>query len=190
MTSVKKQLKYFDNLYLKTLANSSCGLKGGKGLESKRQEGSKPPKRLDLTTLMNSRELERNSIMTTRYCERSLSISRHGDRRVTFSEVVSEPSLISLFHLTSHLANLAIHEIYRDFIHNSLYNPFYGYFSIHAKVASIPHSPPSPSISATANANNGKTSTALFDFNQIKSNDDFLLSLSNLYNTRMLGVEL
>lgn len=69
MASGKKQLKYFDNLYLKTLVNSSTGLKGGKGLESKRQEGSNPPKRLDLTALMNARELERNSIMNTRYCE-------------------------------------------------------------------------------------------------------------------------
>ena len=53
---------------------------------------------------------------------------------------------------------------YRHFIHNSLYNPFYGYFSVHAQVLE----------------NDQKKQ--LLDFKRIKNNDDFLWRLANLYS--------
>jgi SAM-dependent MidA family methyltransferase len=49
----------------------------------------------------------------------------------------------------------------RDFIHNSLYNPFYGYFSKQAVV----FSPPEP-----------------FSFHELKDNNAFMHQLSNLYD--------
>jgi hypothetical protein len=48
----------------------------------------------------------------------------------------------------------------RDFIHNSLYNPHYGYFSNQAMI----FSPPTP-----------------FQFNQFKNNDAFTSELSKMY---------
>jgi SAM-dependent MidA family methyltransferase len=54
----------------------------------------------------------------------------------------------------------------RDFIHNSLYNPNYGYFSKNAKVF---------------------TPTKPFNFNALKSTNDFTIKLTNMYSLQETG---
>jgi SAM-dependent MidA family methyltransferase len=78
------------------------------------------------------------------------------DRISPRSRMVHLDELMSLSELPSSTQIIA-----RDFIHNSLYNPYYGYFSKEATVFSYPKKP--------------------MDFPALRNNDDFLQTLATQY---------